>query len=92
MKVNNGLFSIAEAAQQIGVSEQTLKNWCLWYEKEQPTDIPFADIKYIGKNRMRMFDEMDILNLRSFRDLMSHSQAFKVGVMKKWNERNKNKK
>ena len=92
MKVNNGLYSISEAAQMIGVSEQTLKNWCLWYEKTKPTDIPFANIKYIGKNNMRMFDDMDILNLRSFKEEMSHSQAYKVGIMKTWNERNKNRK
>lgn len=89
MKTNNGLYSLSEAAHLVGVSEQTLRNWCLWYEKTKPTDIPFADIKYIGKNHMRMFDDMDILNLRGFRERMLHSQAYKVGVMKQWNERNR---
>lgn len=89
MKIANGLLSIKDMAERIGVCPDTLRNWCLWWESypedAKPKGVVFPSYVRVGRNRQRMFTLYDVPALRIFKAQLHNAQVMKVGIMNDFN-------
>lgn len=70
IKKDNKL-SIADIARRIGVTEQTVKNWIVWYEQNtDKTDLVLPKCEYVkaGSRLYRLYAEKDVKYFQNFKD------------------------
>ena len=55
MKISNGMLSIKDMADLVGVCPDTLRNWCLWWESypegSKPKGVVFPNDFNNGRRR-----------------------------------------
>lgn len=89
MKVNKDKMSIAEIAHAIGMSEQIVRNWVLWYErnkgKRKGFRLPKCTWIKCGSREYRAYKKEDVEVFRQFKE----QRLKRWGVMSQYNaERN----
>ena len=85
MKVNKEKMSIAEIAHAIGMSEQIVRNWVLWYEKNYPDTkglvLPKCTWLKCGSRLYRAYDKKDVALFKKFKE----QRLKRWGVMSDYN-------
>lgn len=89
MKVNKDKLSIAEIAHAIGMSEQIVRNWVIWYErnkgKRKGFRLPKCTRIKCGSREYRAYKKEDIEVFKQFKE----QRLKRWGVMSQYNaERN----
>lgn len=89
MKTDKEKLSIAQIAQAIGMSEQIVRNWVLWYEQSYPDVgnlyLPTCTWVEHGSKLYRAFDKKDVEAFKKFKE----DRIKRWGVMRDYNaERN----
>lgn len=95
MKIANGLLSIKDVAEALGVTPNTVRNWCKWWEGipegQKPDGVVFPKYSRLGKNKQRMFTIYDLQAFRVFKAQLHNAQIMKVGIMHNYNNGGKRK-
>lgn len=83
MKANDKL-SIAQVARHLGVSEQTVKSWVLWFERtggKTGKELPNPERVVRGTRIFRVYSKKDLKKFEKFRD----NKLDRWGLMAKFN-------
>lgn len=85
MKTDKEKLSIAQIAQAIGMSEQIVRNWVLWYEQSYPDVgnlyLPNCTWVECGSRVYRAYDKKDVRAFRKFKE----NRIKRWGVMRDYN-------
>lgn len=83
MKANDKL-SIAQIARHLGVSEQTVKSWVLWFERtggKTGKELPIAERVVRGSRSFRVYSKNDLKKFEKFKN----NKIDRWGLMAKFN-------
>lgn len=85
MKTDKEKLSIAQIAQAIGMSEQIVRNWVLWYEQSYPDvgNLYLPNCTWVehGSKLYRAYDKKDIRAFKKFKE----NRIKRWGVMRDYN-------
>ena len=85
MKTDKEKLSIAQIAQAIGMSEQIVRNWVLWYEQSYPDvgNLYLPNCTWVehGSKLYRAYDKRDIRAFKKFKE----NRIKRWGVMRDYN-------
>lgn len=95
MKIANGMLSVKDVAEELGVTPNTIRNWLRWWESypedQKPEGVVFPKYVRLGKNKQRMFTIYDVQAFRVFKAQLRNAQIAKAGIMHDYNNGGKKK-